>query len=85
MFLCLIGLLGDALQPLHHAPHHHHGDEADDEEHGPAHPQRRQLVEHHRANPDEQVAQCRGTQPQTLADALQVLRSNLRHKRQAQR
>ena len=23
MFLCLIGLLGDALQPLHHAPHHH--------------------------------------------------------------
>ena len=70
-------LLCDAFEPLDHAPHHTHGDEADDQEDSPAHPQFGHAIEHDRANPDEQVTQCGSTEPQSLADTLQVFGRNL--------
>ena len=70
-------LLCDAFEPLDHAPHHTHGDEADDQEDSPAHPQFGHAVEHNWANPDEQVAQRGSTEPQSLADTLQVFGRNL--------
>ena len=44
----------------------------------------REGVEHLHTEEDKEVANSGGTQPQTLADTLQMLRSNLRHERETQ-
>ena len=75
-------LFSHSLQPLHHAEHDRHGDEADGEEHAPALPDV-PSVEHDGTNEDEEVADGRGTEPQTLAEAHHVARSHLRDEGQA--
>lgn len=78
-------LLGDALQPVDHGEHHGHGEDAEAGEYGPAFPLIWEGVEHRDAKGDEQVADGRGRQPQTLADALQMLGRDLRYERQSER
>ena len=80
----LLAVGRDALKPFEHAQHHAHRDEAEDGEHTPGDPLVREGVEHLHTEEDKEVANSGGTQPQTLADTLQMLRSNLRHERETQ-
>ena len=84
LFGCRL-LGGDLLKPFEHAKHHTHGGEGYEHEDEPAHPQLGHLVEEERTNHDEEVAYGRGAEPETLADALNVLGGNLADEAQTQR
>ena len=75
------GLACYTLKPLDHSQHDSHGDNADNCKYCPALPER-DLVVHQRANPNQQVTDGSCTEPQALAQTLQVLGSHLRYKRQ---
>ena len=77
-------LLGDLLKPFQHAEHDEHGDEADGQEDGPALPNGH-LVIHQRTDPEEEVANGGGAEPETLTEALQMFRGDFRDEREAQR
>ena len=66
------------LKPLYHAQHHTHSDKADYEEYGPALPDRPSII-HNWSYEDEEVSNRGGTEPETLAKALHMFRSDLRN------
>ena len=82
---CLLFLGGDLLKPFDHTEHYGHSHNAYHEEHQPAHPEFGHVFVQHRAEEDEEVSDGSGAKPQTLADSLNMLRGNLRHKAQTER
>ena len=79
-----VSLFGYAFEPLDHAEHDCHRNKANHEEYGPAFPKVPSIV-HERANPQEEVADGSGAEPQTLTKTLQVLRCHFRHERESER
>ena len=77
-------LFSYTFQPFKHKQHGEHRDKTYYYEYAPALPDRN-LVVHQRTYPQEQVTDSCSTQPQTLAQALDVFRSNFRNERKTQR
>ena len=69
-------LLCNSFKPFHHAEHNSHRDYAYYCKHSPALPDWPCVV-HERADPEEEVSECSGTKPKTLAKTEEMLRSNL--------
>ena len=65
-------LLCHSFKPFHHCEHNAHRDDADSEEHGPCYPDG-SLVVDQRADPEHEVADGGGSEPQTLTETLHVL------------
>ena len=74
------GLLGDSFEPLNHAEHDAHRDETYGKEDCPADPDG-PLVVHERSYPEQEVAYGSCSEPQTLAQSLQMLGRYLRYER----
>ena len=66
-------VVGDTLKPADHTEHDAHRDEADAEEYGPCHPDGAGIIDE-RADPEQQIADGCGTEPEALAEALQMFR-----------
>ena len=75
---------GDLFKPFDHAQHDNHRQEADGHEDQPALPDGN-LVVQGGADPEEAVTHSSGSEPQTLAEAEEVLGSNLGDEAQTQR
>lgn len=71
-------LLCNSFKPLNHAEHNSHRDYANHCKHCPALPDRPCIV-HERTDPEEEVSECSGTKPKTLAKTEEMLRSHLRY------
>ena len=60
-----------SFKPFYHGEHGSHGDETYDEEDAPADPEGEGVV-HQRSDPEQEVAQCGGAEPESLTESLHV-------------